>query len=269
VITCNAIALRSAAALLTALPAMAQEPDFFEKHIRPALQDHCTGCHGAEKQKGGLRLDSREALLGGGESGPAIVPGKPDESLLLRAVRHLDKDLRMPPPKSGPKLADGVIAKLASWVQAGAEWPAGDAPAASGKKEVYDAEARKQRLPWIWQTPQPPPVPEAAGSTEVDRFIAAKLAEKGLGPAPPADDAVWLRRVHFALTGLPPRPAELEAFLTDTKPLRRGRAVDALLASLTLVSAGPATGWTLSATRSPAGMRAISPSPMSGATGTI
>lgn len=210
----------------------AQEPDFFEKRIRPVLSEHCTECHGGEKQKGGLRLDSRAAMLEGGESGPAIVVGKPDESLLLKAVRHTEKDLKMPPAKTGPKLSDAKIADLASWVQAGAAWPKEAATAASGKKEVFDLQAYKKRLPWIWETPKRQSVPDAPGATEVDKFIAAKLTTKGLKPASAADDLTWFRRIHFALTGMPPLREATHAFLKDTSSQRRERVVDALLGSV-------------------------------------
>ena len=210
----------------------AQDPDFFEQRIRPVFHEHCGECHGAEKQEGGLRLDSRAAMLEGGDSGPAIVPGKPDESILLQAVRHTEKDLQMPPAKAGPKLSDSTIADLAAWVQAGAAWPQADAATAPVKKESFDLQARKQRLPWIWQTPQRQPVPDAPGATEVDKFIIAKLAAKGLTPAPAADDLTWFRRVCFAISGLPPRRDAMQAFIRDTSPQRRERVVDALLGSV-------------------------------------
>ncbi len=208
--------------------------DLFEERIRPVLVGQCLQCHGPEKQKGGLRVDSRKALLQGGDSGPAVVPGQPDQSLLLKAVRHTEKDLRMPPPKAGPKLADPVIADLATWVKAGAVWPQGDTPAVAAGKEKFDLEARKKRLPWIWQTPKQQVVPDAAGpgtASAEDRFIAAKLREKGLKPGPATDDHTWLRRVHFAITGLPPRREQLQAFLADSSPDRRAIVVDRLLAS--------------------------------------
>ena len=207
------------------------DAEFFEKRVRPVLHEHCVECHGPKKQKAGLRLDTREALLQGGDSGPAVVPGKADASLLLKAVRQVDKDLAMPPGKAGPKLPDVVIADLAAWVDAGAVWTPGDVPVAVVEKEKFDLGARKQRLPWIWQTPQRQAVPDAPGASDVDRFIFAKLREKGLAPAPPTDDLTWLRRVHFAITGLPPQREEMPAFLADTSPDRRARAVDVLLAS--------------------------------------
>ena len=207
-----------------------ERADFFEKRVRPILHEHCVECHGAEKEKGGLRMDSGELLLKGGDSGPAIVAGKPDESLLLKAVRHLDKDLKMPPAKSGPKLPDAAIADLAEWVKTGAFWPQGAGPVAA-EKAKFDLGARKVRLPWIWQTPQKQPVPEVPGSTDVDRFLSAKLLEKGLSPAPPADDLTWLRRVYFAVTGLPPQREQMQAFLKDSSPQRREHVVDEVLVS--------------------------------------
>ncbi len=207
-----------------------ERADFFEKRVRPILHDHCVECHNAEKEKGGLRVDSGELLLKGGDSGPAIVVGKPDESLLLKAVRHLDKDLKMPPAKAGPKLPDAAIADLAEWVKSGAFWPPGVATIA-GEKEKFNLGARKERLPWIWQTPQKQAIPEVPGSTDVDRFLSAKLLEKGLSPEPPAGDLTWLRRVYFAVTGLPPQREQMQAFLKDTSPQRREHVVDEVLAS--------------------------------------
>ncbi len=212
----------------------AESADFFEQRIRPVLHEHCLECHGPEKQKGGLRVDSREALLQGGESGPAIVVGNPGASLLLKAVGQLDPDLKMPPARVGPALAAAVQADLAAWVQAGAAWPPGTAPAARQVKEVFQLEARKQRLPWIWQCPQRQALPPVAGpvpGSAVDHFVLARLQAQGLRFSPPADDRTWLRRVHFALTGLPPQRADLAAFLADPSPRGRERAVDALLAS--------------------------------------
>jgi len=210
---------------------LAQEAEFFEKRIRPVLHENCLGCHGPEKQKGGLRLDSRPAMLEGGDSGPVIIPGQPEESLLLKAVRHTEKDLQMPPSKAGPKLPESTIADFAAWVQAGAAWPQGDAVTVPARKEVFNLEARKQRLPWIWQTPQAQPVPETAGATEVDQFISAKLATQGLAPAPAADDLTWFRRASFAITGLPPQREAMHAFLLDGSPQRRERVVDSMLGS--------------------------------------
>ncbi len=215
----------------------ATDADFFERRIRPLFHDHCIECHGPEKQKAGLRLDSREAVLKGGESGPTVRLDQPRESLLLQAIRHTNPDLKMPPAKSGPKLSEPAIADLESWVLAGVPWPAQNSTAAkslSTADKAWDLEARKQRLPFIWKTPQRQSIPEISGkpgATDVDRFLFAKLAEKAIQPAAPADDRTWLRRVHVTLTGLPPSLDAIRAFLRDTSPQRRERVVDTLLAS--------------------------------------
>ncbi len=219
--------------VLVSQATVAAADDFFEKRVRPTLHEHCVKCHGPDQQHGGLRVDSREALLQGGDSGPAIVPGRADESLLLQAVRQEKEELKMPPQKAGPKLSDAVLTDLAAWLQAGAAWPPGDGPLAA-EKENFNLEARKQRLPWIWQPPQRQTVPEVRGPEtldDVDRFVIAALGAKGLTPAPRTDDLTWLRRVHFAITGLPPRRQEMQAFLSDSTPKRRERVVEGLLAS--------------------------------------
>ncbi len=220
--------------LLAAGPSLSRATEaesFFETRVRPVLHEHCVECHGPEKQKGGLRLDSRDALLKGGESGAAVSPGNPAGSLLLKAVRQEDPDLKMPPAKSGPRLPDAVIADLQRWVETGAAWPNSPALAAGSAKPAFDLEARKRKLPWIWEAPRRQKIPAAPGRTEVDRFLAAKLQEKGIAPAPPTDDLTWLRRVHFAITGLPPRLEEIAAFESDESRTRRERVVDTLLAS--------------------------------------
>ncbi len=208
----------------------AARTEFFEQRIRPALAEHCFECHGAEKQKGGLRLDSRAGLLKGGDTGPAMVPGKPDESLLFKAISHRDAELAMPSKKT--KLPEPVIADFARWIADGAVWPAG--VAAAPAKEAFDLAARKAKAPWIWTAPRRqsiPAVKDPQPASEVDHFIRAKLEEKGLTPAPPADAATWLRRAHFVITGLPPTREELHEFLADPSPARRDQMVDRLLAS--------------------------------------
>jgi hypothetical protein len=218
---------------LAPLPATAAaDAEFFEKRIRPALVEHCHECHSAEtKVRGGLSLDSRADLLKGGDSGPAIVEGKPDDSLLLAALRHRSPDLAMPAKK--PKLPESLITDFAEWVRDGAVWPGGNTnlPARAG----FDLAARKNSLPWIWETPRQQTVPSPAGlaptASDVDRFLRARLAEKGIEPAPPTDDATWLRRAHFVITGLPPAPEAARAFVADSNPGKRERVVDGLLAS--------------------------------------
>jgi cytochrome c553 len=217
-----------------ARPALADDPaavEFFEKNVRPILVERCQGCHGAEKQKSGLRLDSRAAALAGGLSGPAVEPGKPDESLLVDAVNY--GDFVQMPPKS--KLPDAEIAALTRWVEMGAPWPGGDAaPAASGPAvEPFDFEKRAARWSFgpIART-DPPEVRDAAWPLDpIDRFLLARLESANLRPAPEADRRALIRRVTFDLTGLPPAPADVEAFAADTSPDAYERLVDRLLAS--------------------------------------
>ncbi|MCZ2341366.1 MAG: PSD1 and planctomycete cytochrome C domain-containing protein [Bacteroidales bacterium] len=199
----------------------------FEKEVRPVLVQHCQRCHGPRKQESGLRVDSREAMLKGGVSGPGIVPGKPDQGTILAAVHHRG-DIAMPPDE---KLADRQIAALAKWVAAGAVWPqANTAPAAT-----QDSIAASTRKHWAFQPVQAPAVPKTQNSTwpasDIDRFILARLETAKLPPAPPADKRTLLRRVTFDLTGLPPTPAEIAAFLADTSPDAFAKVVDRLLAS--------------------------------------
>jgi cytochrome c553 len=215
------------AAALLAAPAAAQtrQPDpesFFELKVRPVLARRCSRCHGGEKANGGLRVDSRAALLKGGRSGPALVPGDPEKSLLVQAVRHVGTDLRMPPQE---KLADAVVADLAAWVKQGAVWPAakpGGADAFAPQKHWAFRPVKKV---------EPPPDPSGWARHPIDRFIAAGLRKQGLRPAGAADRRVLLRRLTFDLIGLPPTPQEVEAFLADRSPDALERVVDRLLAS--------------------------------------
>jgi mono/diheme cytochrome c family protein len=200
----------------------AEQVRHFETSVRPLLIEQCQKCHGEKKQFAGLRLDSRAALLAGGDSGPAIVPGKPAESLLIRAVRQVDDDLKMP-PKS--KLSDRQIADLVRWVETGAPYPVAAKTAAPSRDPNH----------WAFQPPRDPPVPAAQNAAWVksplDNFILEKIEAAGLSPAPPADRRTLIRRVTFDLTGLPPTPVEIEAFLTDDRPEAFADLVDRLLAS--------------------------------------
>jgi uncharacterized protein DUF1553/uncharacterized protein DUF1549/cytochrome c len=208
--------------------------EFFEKQIRPVLVEQCYECHsaGSKKVRGHLRVDSRSALLQGGDTGPALVPGKPEQSLLYAAITHQDKELAMPSKK--PKLPEPVLQDFYRWIQDGAVWPGEEAPVAA-KIEGFDLEARKRRWPWIWQTPSQPVLPAVTNrdwpKVDADYFILAKLEEKGLKPAPAAEARTWLRRAYFAITGLPPSPDEIHAFLADGSPNARQRVVERLLAS--------------------------------------
>jgi Protein of unknown function (DUF1553)/Protein of unknown function (DUF1549)/Planctomycete cytochrome C len=224
---------RSCCAAVLFLPAIASgmdvspaEIDFFEKEVRPLLVQRCQTCHGAEKAKGGLRLTSRATLLEGGGSGPAAVPGKPDESRLVKAVRHKDS-LKMPPKE---RLADRDIDVLARWVQMGLPWPEG-AGAAVGRFEITP----EQRRFWAFQPVKdspPPAVKEGAWPlTPIDRFLLAKLETKGLRPAAITDKRTLIRRATFDLIGLPPMPAEIDAFLADDSPAAWEKVIDRLLAS--------------------------------------
>jgi len=211
-------------ALVSLAFAQTKDPaDFFETRVRPVLATNCYGCH-TSGQSGGLRLDSAEAALKGGNTGPAIVPGKPEESLLIQAVRQSHEKLKMPP---GKKLADQEIADLAEWIQAGAVWPK-----SSGAVSRITAQ---QKAFWSFQPLKdaaPPLVKDKRWAAEpIDRFILAKLEEKGLQPAPAADRRTLIRRVTYDLTGLPPTPEEIDAFLRDKSPKAYARVVDRLLAS--------------------------------------
>jgi hypothetical protein len=210
---------------------------FFEAKVRPVLIAHCQGCHGAKKQKGGLRLDRRESLLRGGDTGPGVVPGKPEESLLVRAVGY-GEELKMPPKG---KLPADQAAALRRWVSLGAPWPAVDTAPGKARAETRSAaSARVEFSPeekafWAFHPPVERPVPavkkpEWIGSP-IDAFVLAKLEERELSPAPPADRRTLIRRVTYDLTGLPPTPGEVSAFVADRSPDPYPRLVERLLAS--------------------------------------
>ena len=204
--------------------------EFFEKAVRPLLAEKCQKCHGGDKVRGGLRLFGRGQLLKGGDSGPAVVPGKPEQSLLIQAVEYRG-DLKMPPTG---KLPDREIARLRRWVALGAPWPdasKGPGPAPAGKFTVTE----EQRRWWAFQPVRPVPPPGVKDTawvrSPIDRFILAELEARGMTPARPADRPTLLRRATFDLTGLPPTPEEVEAFLRDDSPDAFARVVDRLLAS--------------------------------------
>jgi hypothetical protein len=230
--------------LLTARAALAQDPpkpspealEFFEKKIRPLLVDRCYSCHSAEskKIKGALRVDSREALLKGGDTGPALVPGDPEKSLLLKAVRYGDPDLKMPPKQ---KMAAAQIDDLARWVTLGAPWPGGDAAStAPAKREGMDITAA-DRAYWAYVPVRRPAVPDVRRAEEVanpvDAFLLAKMEAKGISPVGPASRHVLIRRATYDLTGLPPTPKEIEAFVNDAAPDAWEKLIERLLASPT------------------------------------
>ena len=206
--------------------------DFFENRIRPVLVNRCFACH-TDLKSGGLRLDSRERLLKGGNSGPAIVPGNPDQSLLIQVVSWTHARLRM--PMGGEKLKEQEIADLRAWVKMGAPWAEnGNLPPAGPKTKEFVV-TPEQRSFWSFQPSHKPSLPEVRNKawpkSPIDHFILARLEDKGLKPAPPADKRTLIRRAYFDLIGLPPTPEEAEAFLKDTSPDAFARIVDGLLAS--------------------------------------
>jgi hypothetical protein len=209
----------------------ADQSAFFDQKVRPILQSNCFTCHShaAKKSKGGLMLDARDSILKGGDRGPAIVPGKPDDSLLLKAVGRQDEELKMPPTA---KLADEQIATLREWIKLGAPWPSKSAMTARPPGTITDEDRRW----WAFQPVKAPPVPQIRNPqseihTPIDAFILAKLQPAGLSPARPADRRVLIRRVTFDLTGLPPTPAEVDAFVNDQSTDAYEKLVDRLLDS--------------------------------------
>jgi hypothetical protein len=220
-------------------------PEFFETKIRPVLANNCYNCHAASAL-GGLRLDSHDALLKGGTRGAAIVPGDPDKSLLIQAVRQTDAKLKMP---MGGKLKDSEIADLTAWVKAGAVWPMGpanatSAAASSSASNTSSKPAGKytitteQRNFWSFQplkSVQPPAIKDPAlaklAKTDIDRFVLAKLEQEKLKPVRPASKHELIRRATLDLTGLPPTPEEVEAFEKNDAPDAFEKVVDRLLAS--------------------------------------
>jgi len=199
----------------------------FEEKVGPILAARCGKCHGAEapKAKGGLRLDCREAALKGGDTGPALVPGKPLESLLIKAVAWEDPDLKMPPKE---KIPAAEVELLRQWVAGGAAWSAKAARARKPEKKITDAD----RAWWAFRPVQEPAVPAAEGlcRNEIDCFINERLKVEGLVPAPEADRRTLLRRLTFDLHGLPPTPEEIDAFEKDASPDAYEKQVERLLA---------------------------------------
>ncbi|MEW4530247.1 PSD1 and planctomycete cytochrome C domain-containing protein [Maioricimonas sp. JC845] len=206
------------------------DTDWFETHIRPVLVKHCYECHSTESgtPKGGLLLDTRNAMREGGDSGPAVVPGDVDASLLLEALRY--ESYEMPP--SG-KLPDEVIAKFEQWIARGAVDPRDTPPAAatSTKPAAIDWDAAAQF--WAFQPPQrhDPPTTGTPTANRIDAFVQARLADAGLAPNSTADRHVLIRRLTYDLTGLPPTPEEVDAFVHDESPQAYEQLVDRLLAS--------------------------------------
>lgn len=209
------------------------DADFFENKVRPIFANNCYECH-TDQASGGMRLDSKGAFDQGGGRGPLIVPGNPDKSLLIQAVKQTGT-LKMP---KGGKLRDDEVAILESWVQKGAPWPSTSSAIITSITARTGAITEKQRQFWSFQplrTVTLPPIEDARLAhwprTAIDRFILSGLHSSGLTPAPQADRRTLIRRATYDLTGLPPTQAEVDAFLLDKSPNAWGKVVDRLLAS--------------------------------------
>ncbi|MBS0204577.1 MAG: PSD1 domain-containing protein [Planctomycetes bacterium] len=211
-----------AAALLIGKPVSADErDDLFETKIRPILVNSCLRCHGSIKSSATLRVDSRDALLKGGESGPAIVPGKPDESRLIRAIQRHD-DVSAMPPEKDKALRPDQIASFVAWVRDGAHWPAQTARFEVARHWAFEP-VRDHLVPQVQD--------KSWVKTDIDSFILARLEAAGIAPNPSADKLTLIRRATFDLTGLPPTPEEIHTFEEDSSPQALATLVDRLLKS--------------------------------------
>jgi mono/diheme cytochrome c family protein len=208
------------------------DDEFFETRIRPLLSANCFACH-TDSQLGGLRLDSRDSLLKGGKSGPAVVPGNPERSLLILAVKQTDERLKM--PMGGTKLKADEINDLTSWVKMGAPWPQKNPSQVARSVSQRFVIGPEQRTFWSFQPIQKTPLPKVKTDTwarsVIDRFILAHLESRGLAPAKEASRQVLIRRASLDLIGLPPTMEEVESFLADSSSDAFARVVDRLLAS--------------------------------------
>jgi hypothetical protein len=201
------------------------QEDFFERYVRPVLAEHCFECHGPDVQENGLRLDGRDAMLNGGERGPAMVPGDPSASRLVNAIRR-EGELKMPPENELP--ADAVDA-LTEWIAMDAPWPEGRPIIASDKVDaIRDSH-------WAYQPVRNPELPAVADASwvrnDIDRFILARIETAGVPPSPEADRRTLIRRASYDLTGLPPTMDEVVAFASDTSPDAYERMIDQFLDS--------------------------------------
>jgi Protein of unknown function (DUF1549)/Protein of unknown function (DUF1553)/Planctomycete cytochrome C len=226
---CQRIILCLALLVASVWPVWSQsKDDFFETRVRPILATECFSCH-TNSQLGGLRLDSREAMLRGGKSGPAIVPGDPEKSLLIIAIRQTG-DLKMP---KGGKLPQDKIDAIAQWIRTGAEWPSSGKSLTASKAEfIIDPE---RRAFWSFKPLHLIPAPAVKNrrwsKTEIDRFILSRLEKEGLAPVGTADRRTLLRRATLDLAGIPPTAEEIEAFENDKSPDAFAKVIDRLLSS--------------------------------------
>jgi len=205
---------------------------FFEKKVRPILVSHCYSCHSADtKTQGDLRVDDRNGLLLGGNNGPAIVPGDPEHSLLIQRIKGEGRKKQM--PREGDLLTDEEIADLSTWIRDGMAWPREHIPSYIGRVRADYADLKEHH--WAWQPLTRPAAPAVTDTnwplSDLDRFVLAKLEANKLDPVATADRTTLIRRVTYDLTGLPPTPDEVEAFLRDTSPDAWAQVVDRLLAS--------------------------------------
>ncbi|HEV3263094.1 MAG TPA: DUF1549 domain-containing protein, partial [Gemmataceae bacterium] len=209
--------------LLLTGPVGAAELVDYVRDVKPILAKNCTACHGPDKQRSGLRLDTAAAALKGGNSGPAIVAGDSGASRLVKAVTWIDKVPAMPP--KGPRLSEAEVARLRAWIDQGAPAPAGETPLTSASKNKH----------WAFQVPVRPAEPFVRNTAwvrnSIDRFILARLEQEGIKPSPEADRATLIRRLSLDLLGLPPSSHEVEDFVNDASPDAYERLVDRLLAS--------------------------------------
>jgi hypothetical protein len=212
--------------------ATADQQTFFEQRIRPLLANNCFECHGPTKQEMGLRLDSRSSIVTGSENGPVVVPGEPEKSPLVSAVRHVG-DVQMPPEK---KLAQDEIEALAAWIKQGLPWPE-ERKTSAGSLSGDELLAHARANHWAFLPVRRAAIPDQtaginpAARAPVDRFIEARLADKQLQPSPEAERRTLIRRATFDLVGLPPQPDEVSQFDADPAPDAFDRVVDRLLAS--------------------------------------
>jgi mono/diheme cytochrome c family protein len=219
---------------------MAEQEEFFEKHVRPMLVQNCISCHGPDLQEGGIRLDSRDFMVKPGEGAPVVLPGNPDRSRLISVTRY-DGDVQMPPDG---KLPEKELTALVTWVRMGAPWTeaavaassiSSDKPAAAKPNPMEARFAESRSNHWAFQPVKRPALPKVSDpkwcATPVDNFVLAQLDASKLQPSPPADRRTLIRRLTYDLTGLPPTIAEVDAFLKDTSPTAVATVVDRLLAS--------------------------------------
>ncbi len=224
-----AVALMGLAREARVLSAEPNSSDLFEAQIRPVLAANCFECHGPKKQESDLRLDSRDAMLNGNSDGPVIVPGDPEKSRLVKAIRR-QGDIKMPPEK---KLPDPAVEALTNWIKAGAPWPEEKPATTTSSTGATIAAAAKGH--WAFQPVREPPLPSVENKAwvkdPVDAFVLIRLEAAHIPPAPAVDRRTLIRRATFDLIGLPPTPTEVDAFVHDDSPDAFGRVVDCLLAS--------------------------------------